>query len=132
MCRLTLDTGCHLDLEKYLRILECARNLVSIGKLDDVRFNFKIRKNIFSLYKQKYYYGSGTLIDCLYHFNLDVNFAESLFHVEHSIGNKCSAHNKCSAFLWHQRLGHIYKERVLRIVKMKYYLNYILLTETYV
>ena len=69
------------------------------------------------MYKQKYYYGCCTLIDCLYRLNLDVKFIESLFNVEHIIGNKRSAHNECSAFLWHQRLGHISKKRVLRLVK---------------
>ena len=85
--------------------------------MDDVGFNFKIGNNVFSLYKHKYYYGCGALIDCLYRFNLDVNFAESLFHVEHNIGNKHSAHNDCYAFLWHQRLGHMSKEKVLRLIK---------------
>ena len=117
MYRLILDTGCHLDLEKCLYIPECARNLVYVGRLDDVGFNFKIGKNVFSMYKQKYYYGSNALIDCLYCFNLDVNFVEPLFHVEHSISSKHSAHNECSAFLWHQRLGHVSKERVLRLIK---------------
>lgn len=32
-----------------------------------------------------YYYRSDTLIDGLYHFNLDVNFLECLFNVKHSI-----------------------------------------------
>ena len=81
------------------------------------RLNHKIRNNVFSLYKHKYYYGSGALIDCLYHFTLNVNFIESLFHVDDSIGNKCSAHNECSTFLWYQRLGHISKERVLGLIK---------------
>ena len=108
--KLISDTRCHVDLEKCLFVLECARNLVSVGRLDDVGLNFKIGNNVFSLYKHKYYHGFGSLIDCLYFFNLAVNFAETLFHVGHSLGNKRSAHNECSTFLWHQRLGHISKE----------------------
>ena len=69
------------------------------------------------MYKQKYYYGCGTLIDGLYRFNLNINFVESLFHVDHSMRIKRSAHNENSAFLWHQELGHISKERVMRLVK---------------
>ena len=114
---LIFNTRCHLDLENRLYVPKCARNLVYVGRLDDVGFNFKIENNVFSLYKHKYYYGSSALIDCLYRFNLDVNFFESLFHVEHSIGNKHSAHNECSTFLYHQRLGHISKERALRLIK---------------
>ena len=98
-CRLILDTGCHLDLEKCLYVHECARNLVYVGRMDNVGFNLKIGNNVFSLYKHKYYYGSCALIDCLYCFNLDVNFAKSLFHVEHSIGNKRSVHNERFDFL---------------------------------
>ena len=112
-----MDTGCHLDLEKCLYVPKCARNLVSVGNLVNGGFNFKIGNGVFSLYKHKYYYGSGTLMDCLYRFNLNVAFAESLFHVEHNIGNKRSAYNECYAFLWHQKLGHISKERILRLMK---------------
>lgn len=49
--RLILDTGRHLDQEKYLPVLDCARNLIFIRKLDDLYFNFKIGNSIFSLYK---------------------------------------------------------------------------------
>ena len=115
--RLILDTSCHLDLEKCLYVPDCARNLVSVGKLDDLGFNFKIGHNVFSLYKQQYYYGSGTLINGLYRFNLDEYFVESLFNVTHDFGLKRSAQNEHSAFLWHQRLGHISKERIMRLVK---------------
>jgi len=75
-----------------------------------------------------YCYGFGTLIDGLYHFNLDVKFSKSLFHVEYSTGSKSNARNECCAFLWHQSLGHISKERMLRLVKVKFYLNWILMT----
>lgn len=112
-----LDTICNLDLEKFLYVLGCARNLVSIRKLDNVGFNFKIGNNVFSLYKHKYYFGYGALIDSLYLFNLDVNFAESLFHVEHGISCKHNSHNDCSTFLWHKRLDHISNEIMLRLVK---------------
>ena len=40
MYRLILDNGCHLDLEKCLYVPDCARNLVSVGKLDDLGFTF--------------------------------------------------------------------------------------------
>lgn len=115
--RLILDTGHQLDLEKCLYVPGCARNLVSVGKLDRLGFDFKIGHGGFSLYKLAYYYGSGTLLDGLYRFNLDVNFVESLFNVEHNSSVKCTARNECSAFLWHKRLGHISKERMMRLMK---------------
>ena len=115
--RLVLDNGCHLDLEKCLYVPDCARNLVSVGKLDECNFNVKFENGTFSLFKNKYYYGCGTLINGFYHFNLDEKSIESVFHVEHIIGSKRSAHDDNSAYLWHQRLGHISKERIMRLVK---------------
>lgn len=105
--RLILATGYHLDLEKCLYVPECARNLVSVAKLDKLGFKFEIGSGVFSLCKNKYSYGSGTLLEDLYRFNLDVIFAESLFNIEQNIGQKRSASNERSAFLWHKRLGHI-------------------------
>ncbi|WVY90570.1 hypothetical protein V8G54_036084 [Vigna mungo] len=115
--RLILDTGYCLNLEKCLYVPGCARNLISVAKLDCLGFNFKIENGIFHLYKLSYYYGSGTLMDGLYRLNLDVDFSESLFNVEHVVDRNSSAGNECSAFLWHKRLGHISKERMLRLVK---------------
>ncbi|WVZ04530.1 hypothetical protein V8G54_025336 [Vigna mungo] len=114
--RLILDTGYCLNLEKCLYVPGCARNLISVAKLDCLGFNFRIENGIFHLYKLPYYYGYGTLLDGLYRLNLDVNFSESLFNVEH-VDRNSSAGNECSAFLWHKRLGHISKERMLRLVK---------------
>ena len=129
---LILDTSYHLDLEKCLYVPECARNLVSVAKLDKLGFKFEIGNGVFSLCKNKYCYGSGALIEDLYRFNLDVMFAESLFNIEQSIGKKRSAYNENSAFLWHKRLGHISKARVMRLIKMTSCLNWILLIGTYV
>jgi len=112
--RLILDSGCCMDLEKCLYVSVCARNLISIAKLGKLEFNFRIGNGSFSLYKNLYYYGSGTLIDDLYRFNLDVKFVESLFHVEHSHHIVCKEN---FAFLWHQRLGHISTERMSRLMK---------------
>jgi hypothetical protein len=39
-----------------------------------------------------------------------------MFQVE-SQGIKRSASNESSAYLWHQRVGHISKERLMRLVK---------------
>ncbi|XP_074298256.1 uncharacterized protein LOC141629094 [Silene latifolia] len=65
-----------------LYVPDCARNLVSLSKLDNLGFNFKFGHGVFSMYRNEYFYGSGTLIDSLYRFNLDVKFSDSLFYVE--------------------------------------------------
>lgn len=51
---LILDTSYHLDLEKCLYVPECARNLVSVAKLDKLGFKFEIGNGVFSLCKNKY------------------------------------------------------------------------------
>ena len=114
--RLILDTGSHVDLEGCLYVPECARNLVSVSRLDNLGFSIKVAHGVFTLYRNDYFYGSGILFDSLYKFNLDAKFSESLFNVE-SRGIKRSAINESSAFLWHQRLGHISKERIKRLIK---------------
>lgn len=114
--RLIFDTGCFIDLENCLFVPECARNLVSVSRLDDLGFDFKIGHGVFSLYRKDYFYGNGTLVDSLYRFNLDKSFSESLFNVENQ-GIKRSASNEKSALLWHKRLGHISKERMTRLIK---------------
>lgn len=114
--RLILDTGCHIDLEQCLYVPDCARNLVSTGRLDNLGFYVKFGNGEFLLYKHNRLCGSGTLIDSLYRFKLDNKFSESLFIIEYQ-GIKRSASNESSAFLWHQRLGHISKERLIRLVK---------------
>ncbi|KAL1194913.1 Retrovirus-related Pol polyprotein from transposon TNT 1-94 [Cardamine amara subsp. amara] len=114
--RLIFDTGCFIDLENCLYVPECARNLVSVSRLDDLGFDFKIVHGVFSLYRKDYFYGNGTLVDSLYKFNLDKSFSESLFNVENQ-GIKHSASNENSALLWHKRLCHISKERMMRLIK---------------
>ena len=114
--RLILDTGYRLDLEKCLYVPECARNLISVSRLDILGFDFRIGNKCFSLYRRKCLLGTGTLLDALYCFNLNSEFAYSLFNVECDVGVKRSALDESSAYLWHKRLGHISKERIMRLV----------------
>ena len=130
--RLIVDTRCHVVLEGCLYVLGYARNLVFVAKMDELGFSFKIGNNVFSLFKDMYYYGFGTLKDGLYCFNLDAKFMESLFNVECDDGSKQNVHDDNSSYLWHQRLGHISKERIMRLVTMKFCLNWISVIGIYV
>ena len=38
-------------------------------------------------------------------------------NVEYDVSRKFNVHNDSSIYLWHQRLGHISKERVMRLMK---------------
>ena len=42
--RLILDTGYRLDLEKCLYVPECARNLISVSRLDILGFDFRLKQ----------------------------------------------------------------------------------------
>lgn len=42
-----------------------------------------------------------------------------MFNVMHDFGFKHSTYNENFVFLWHQRLGHISGEKVIRLVKGK-------------
>jgi len=63
--------------------------------------------------------GSGTLFDGLYKLNLDNLYVETLMTLHHSVGTKRDLVDKCVAYLWHKRLGHISKERMERLVKIE-------------
>ena len=84
--KLILDIGCHVALKGCLYIPRCVNNLVFVVKLDALGFNFKIGNNEFSLFKDMYCYGSSTLIDGLYCFNLVAKFMKPLFNVECIVG----------------------------------------------
>ena len=73
----------------------------------------------FSMYHGTNLCGTGSLSDTLYCFNLNSTFVNSLFTVDvkYDVGMKRSALNESSADLWHKRLGHISKERILRLIK---------------
>ncbi|KAL8143342.1 hypothetical protein V2J09_016374 [Rumex salicifolius] len=105
--RLIFDTGCHIDLEECLYVPD---------GLDNLGFIVKFGHDCFSFYRNDYFYDSGTLFDSLYRFILDVKFFKSLFNIEIQ-GITHSASNENSAFLWHQRLGHISKDMMMRLVK---------------
>ena len=42
---------------------------------------------------------------------------ESLFNIECDVDIKWNVHDDSSDYLWHQRLGHISKERIIRLMK---------------
>jgi len=48
---------------------------------------------------------------------LDGLYVETILTLYHNVGTKCSLVNERSGFLWHKRLGHIYREMMERLIK---------------
>jgi len=94
-----------------------------LSKLDVVGYSFNFKNDCFNLYKHTCIARFGTLYDGLYKLNLDNLYDETLMTLHHNFGIKCSLVNKCSAYLWHKRLGHISRERMQRSVKNEMLLN---------
>ncbi|GJV78730.1 retrovirus-related pol polyprotein from transposon TNT 1-94 [Tanacetum coccineum] len=109
--RLKLDIGFHLDLMNTLYVPSISRNLISISRLDVSGYIFSGGNGRFNLYKNRSFIGYGILIDNLYKLKLDDIFL-NLY-----VGMNPSMVNESSAFLWHKRLGHIYKKRLQILVK---------------
>ena len=88
-----------------LYVPDCSRNLVSVSRLDVLGFDFRIRHGCFSLYHGTNLYGTGSLSDTLYCFNLNSTFVNSLFNVDvkYDVGMKRSALNESSADLWYEK-----------------------------
>ena len=63
--RLILDTGRHLDLVETYYVPSVLRNLVSLSKLDKTGYSFNFGNGCFSLFKDNYLIGTGTLCDNL-------------------------------------------------------------------
>ena len=114
--RLILESGYVLDLYSTLYVPSLSRNLISVSKLDNSGFRCMIGSGCFDLYKNTDNVGSGILIDGLYKLKLNDTYANSLLNVVNNVGCKRSMVNENSAFLWHKRLGHISKERMMRLV----------------
>ena len=69
------------------------------------------------MFKHKHFIGSGVLCDGLYKLKLDNLFVETLLNLHHNVGTKRGSIDESSSYLWHKRLCHISKERILRLVK---------------
>jgi len=114
--RLILDTGYHLNLMDTFYVPSVIRNLISLSKLDIAGKYFKFGNCCFSLFKCTCMIGSSTLYDGLYKLNLDNLYVETLMNLHHNVSTKRSLVDERSAYLWHKRLGHIFKERMQRLV----------------
>ena len=114
--RLILGTGFILELNKVLVIPCFRRNLISIIVLDLEGYAFSSGNGKCSISFNSSLVGTGVLsyFDHLYMLNL-INKDNECYSSE-SIGTKRKRPTEDSFWLWHERLGHISKKRIDRLV----------------
>ncbi|KAL4554216.1 hypothetical protein LXL04_037399 [Taraxacum kok-saghyz] len=115
---LLLESGFSLSLNNTLYVPGITRNLISVSKLAKEGFTLTFRYNDVIINSGSQIVGHGCLDGNLYRLRLDDKFMESLisFNVDENL-SKRKREGETSSKLWHQRLGHISRERMLRLVK---------------
>ena len=78
---------------------------------------FDLGNGCFNLFKDSINVGSGILVDGLYKFTLSPSLSETHLTLHHDRGTVHHVMKKNSSFLWHQKLGHISRDRLRRLVK---------------
>ena len=107
----------HLNLFQTLYTPSISHNFVSVSKLNQAGYSVHHGDGCFNLFLNSNHIGSGILIDGLYKFHLDSQFAETHLTLHSNVETKCKLSKNDSYFLWHKRLGHISSERIKRLVK---------------
>ncbi|KAK3002114.1 hypothetical protein RJ639_021723 [Escallonia herrerae] len=120
--RLVLESGFNLDLVDTVYVPSMTRNLISVSRLDAYGYSFKFENKGFSLFLYSRVIGSGLLEGNLYKLLLNASFTESLktMNVSDVVAKTCGKRkreNENSAKLWHERLGHISRGRMERLVE---------------
>ena len=114
---LILDIGYQLDFFQTLYIPFVSRNLVSLSKLDTTEYSFKFRNECFSLFKHNHFIGYGILCDGLFKLKSLLTFLFRVLILNHNVGTKRGLVDDSLTCLWHKCLGHMSKERILRVAK---------------
>ncbi|KAK2989965.1 hypothetical protein RJ640_004128 [Escallonia rubra] len=120
--RLVLESGFNLDLVDTVYVPSMTKNLISVSRLDAYGYSFKFENKGFSLFLYSRVIGSGLLEGNLYKLLLNASFTESLktMNVNDVVAKTCGkrkGENENSAKLWHERLGHISRGRMERLIK---------------
>ena len=114
--RLLLRIEIYLDLKETFIVPSFRRNLVYISILDKFSYTCSFGNSQFSLYLNSNIVSTGSLLgfDNLYLLDIIASYYETL-HVS-SHGTKRKLTNENSTTLWHKQLGHIFKNRIERLV----------------
>ena len=113
-CSLVLSSGFILELENTFYVPSFSRNLISISRLVPLGCSFNFTNSGFSIYNKSKVIGYGALYDGLFLIQLHNDVTYNSMYV--TTGLKRCVVNEESSMLWHQRLGHIFIERMKQLV----------------
>ncbi|KAM1980963.1 hypothetical protein ACFX15_037518 [Malus domestica] len=115
--KLVLCFGFVLELKDVLYVPKMRRNLISASKIVKDRFSFLGDDECLKIFKKNCHntiLGTALLSDNLWNLNCPV---KALNHTIFSISAKRMIGQDTSYILWHKRLGHISKERLIKLSK---------------
>ena len=120
--RLILSSGHVLDLEETFYVPSLRRNLISISRLLPFGYDVNFRDSGCDVNIHGESVGSALLVDDLFRLILDVSYEKFLSGVSSSHNVLLASAKRSriflqSSMLWHQRLGHISKEKLHSLVK---------------
>ena len=94
------------------------RNLISILILDKLGYSFLFGTGKVKLYQDSLLIGNGILCESLYILELStLPYVSATLTINTASSSKRLRLNEKSSTLWHKRLGHIYRQRMERLVK---------------
>ena len=116
--QLVMQSGRCINLYDTLYVPRMTRNLVSVQKLDNDGYYVLFGNGKVTISLNSNFIGCGSLDGKLYKLYLDEQFSKSLLscNVNENL-NKRKRDLETSSMLWHQRLGRISRDRMLRLVK---------------
>ena len=85
-CRLVLDSGFVLDLEKTFYIPSFSRNLISVSRLIPLGYSFEFYETFFCLFYKLSLIGNDTLCDGLFQILLKSNVSYNVMHDLENVG----------------------------------------------
>ena len=109
LASLELESGFILELVDVVYVPSMTRNLLSVSKLVKSNLQFEFDESGFSIFRNKSFIGNGLLIDGMFRLNCKLpNQSTEMINVLSS-KQPC---NTESFTIWHNRLGHVSKERM--------------------
>ena len=117
MIKLKLITESFLLLHNVTFMPSLRRNLISISILDRQGYTFHFGEEKVDIFSNLVVIGNAILFGNFYSLSLHHGLLSDSFFVNSVVGCKRARMNLSSFMLWHKCLGHIYRQRLERLVR---------------